>query len=251
MKLSLLRFVYHGMLAGMPSLMSNPFNKNTLHVPLMVEPQSTYLNFKLDNKQTAYLNEYIGDELEIIPVKIFSRDATESNYLSVNIYNCSSPAFMNDERSTTRCEINTYVRDKMGNVGTLIIDYLSNELSMDPVNIFKASEETVFERVGIHNRIRCCSLRDKVDLRTYVDRADTKRRRLSEELIRFSDNIYYKNGILDKLYYDSSLVNADVRVASNPGAFTFEYRDIVFSHIDSVFFFTNEIRFIGGMWDNL
>jgi hypothetical protein len=251
MKIAFLRFAYHAMLAGMPSIINNPINKNTLHVPLMIEPESTYLNFKLTSAQTAYLNEYIGSELEIIPVKLFAQDVVERNYLSINIYNCSSTVFMNNERSTTRCEINTYVRDKMGNVGTLIIDYLSNELSMDPVNIFKVKEKTMFQRNNDKNEIFCSSVRDDVELKTSIQQTNTIRGYLNEQLIRFSDNIYYKNGIVDKLYYDSTLVNADVQIPLIPKCFTFRYKDLVFTDIDSIFFFTNEIRFIGAMWSNL
>ena len=34
---------------------------------------------------------------------------------------------------------------------------------------------------------------------------------LNDDLIRFTDLVYYKNGIFDKVYYDSSLVNAKIR----------------------------------------
>ena len=67
--------------------------------------------------------------------KISMEKSKSGYYLSLNIYNCTSPVFLND-KVTTRFEINTYVNDECRK-GTLIIDYLSNELSMDPVNIFK------------------------------------------------------------------------------------------------------------------
>ena len=47
-----------------------------------------------------------------------------------------------EEKEITRCELNTYVKDHNGNYGTLIIDYLSNELSMDPLNIFKSKHKS-------------------------------------------------------------------------------------------------------------
>ena len=37
----------------------------------------------------------------------------------------------------TRFEINTYVKNQYNETGTLILDYLCNELSMDPVNLLK------------------------------------------------------------------------------------------------------------------
>ena len=86
----LLKFIYRGILTGMPMLTYNPINKNSLHIPMTVNPYSTYLNFKLDDKQTAYLNNYIkdySDDLELVPIQITPYEE-KSNYLSVNIYNC-------------------------------------------------------------------------------------------------------------------------------------------------------------------
>ena len=57
--LKLLKFVYRGLLTGMPLLTYNPYNKNPFHAPMTVEKGSTYLNFKLDSKQTDYLTNYI------------------------------------------------------------------------------------------------------------------------------------------------------------------------------------------------
>ena len=160
MRLNLLKFVYRGILTGMPLLTYNPITKNTLNIPLEVKPFSTYLNFKLNDFQSEYLNNYINkftDNLELIPINILPNEE-KSNYLSVNIYNCSSPAFINEEKEVTRCELNTYVKDKNGNYGTLIIDYLSNELSMDPLNIFKLKERTEFYDNDIYKIINCIKI---------------------------------------------------------------------------------------------
>ena len=147
MKFNLLKIIYKGILSGMPLLCYKPINQNTLNIPLEVSPFSTYLNFKLDDYQTSYLNNYIhkyNKDLEIVPIKMYDDEDQKYNYLSVNIYNCTSPVFLNQEKEITRCEINTYVKDNMGNYGTLIIDYLSNEISMDPINIFKFKENVNF-----------------------------------------------------------------------------------------------------------
>ena len=132
MKLPFLKFVYSGLLTGMPPLTYNPITKNPLNIPFSIKPESLYINFKLNETQTSYLNNYIHDynkDLEIIPVKLLNRETNKSNYLSVNIYNCTSPVFMNDN-NMTRCEVNTYVKNtKTNKTGTLILDYISSELS--------------------------------------------------------------------------------------------------------------------------
>ena len=84
-----LRFVYNGVLTGMPAITYNPITQNTLNVPLIVEPYSAYINLKLDNEQSSYLDNYIneyGDDLVIVPINILPREE-KSKYLSINIYN--------------------------------------------------------------------------------------------------------------------------------------------------------------------
>ena len=255
MKFNLLKTVYKGILAGMPFLTYNPISQNTFNLPLDVCSFSTYLNFKLDDFQTNYLNNYIqkfNSNLEIVPISILNNEHDKHNYLSVNIYNCTSPAFLNNDKEFTRCEINTYVKDKKeGNYGTLIIDYLSNEFSMDPVNIFKFQEKVNFHSSDMFKIIDCSSITDKVILKANFSSMFDYNNILNDDLIRFTDLVYYKNGIFDKIYYDSSLVNAKIRSPTIVKSFNFKYKDLLFSKIDSIFYFTNKVRFIAGMWDNV
>lgn len=49
------------------------------------------------------------------------QDKTKDYYLSLNIYNCSSPIFNTiTQEQVTRCEINTYVTDSNKNIGTML-----------------------------------------------------------------------------------------------------------------------------------
>lgn len=253
MKLNVLKFIYRGILTGMPLLTYNPITKNIFNVPLTVLPYSTYLNFKLDNNQTNYLNNYIQkytNDLEIVPINLYPGDK-KSNYLSLNIYNCSSPVFINDNKETTRFEINTYVRDKSGNLGTLILDYLSNDLSMDPVNIFKLKDDIKYIKDDLINVIDCSSKKENIDLKINFTSFYDNEIKISDKLIEYTDRIYYKNGIFDRIYYDTSLVNANIRSPSLYYNNTFKYKDLYFDKLDSIFYFTKNISFIGGMWANL
>jgi len=269
MKLSFfLKFIHGGLLTGMPSLLYNPLTKQPLNIPLTIEPNSMYLNFKLTNDYSDYLNDYIKqycDKLSIVPVSLFPGE-TSSKYLSVNIYNCTSPAFLNGNKKTLRCELNTYVKDTSSNkYGTLILDYLSNELSMDPVNLFKTRTKELMYSTESSNQyeqnnqilfnIFCRSPEDEVylKLKMYTDKQSNIPVATSDELIQFSDNIYYKNGIYDKLYYDDSLVNAELSSPTYVGdsEFSFTYKDMTFERFDSIFYFVNKINFVGSMWENL
>ena len=55
MKLGLLRFVYRGILTGMPLFTYNPITKTPIHVPFTISPHSTYINYELSPSQTHVL----------------------------------------------------------------------------------------------------------------------------------------------------------------------------------------------------
>lgn len=278
----LLKAIYTGLLAGMPSFIFNPINRVNLLAPLKVEQYSTYLNFKLDDKQVKYLNNYISeynynnpididnnnklDNLQLIPLKmgVFQQPAY---YISVNIYNCTSPIFMSNI-PIIRCEINTYVKNMRGERGTMIIDYLSNAISMDPVNIFKQPDNIIFDKQNkiLKNTqskntqsknklesisIKCYSKREKIDLHVDFDIDNYKILKIGNKLIDYTDNIYYKNGIMDKIYYDTTLTRAKIYQPKNSRDFRFIYRDLSFNKIDSIFYFDNPLNFVGSMWDNI
>ena len=247
--MKLLELVYKGILTGMPLLTYNPITKNTLNVPMIVNPESTYLNFKLDNEKVKKLEKYVKkySNLTIIPIKM---DEKEEYILSVNVYNCTSPVFLND-KEITRFEINTYVRDEYNNNGTLILDYISNELSMDPLNIIKWKEDLVYNKYDVFNYIECNSKKDRIELNINFTAEYAKKIKIDEDLVKYTDRVYYKNGIYDKIYFDSSLTSADLREPYLFTDFKFIYRDLNFTDLHSIFYFKNEIRFIGGMWDNL
>ena len=247
--MKLLELVYRGILTGMPLLTYNPITKNTLNVPMIVNPESTYLNFKLDSEKVKKIEKYIKkySNLSMIPIKM---DEKEEYILSVNVYNCTSPVFLND-KEITRFEINTYVRDEYNNKGTLILDYISNELSMDPLNIIKWKEDLVYNKYDVFNYIECNSKRDRIELNINFTAEYAKKIKIDEDLVKYTDRVYYKNGIYDKIYFDSSLTSADLREPYLFTDFKFIYRDLNFTDLHSIFYFKNEIRFIGGMWDNL
>ena len=251
MKLNILKFVYNSLLTGMPLLTYNPFNKNTFHVPMTVRPFSTYINFRLSDSQVDFFNNYIQQysNLSLIPVKILE-NSPEEFIISVNIYNCTSPVFLNDKKEITRCEINTYVQDNNHN-GTIILDYLSNEISMDPVNIVKKKDNIFFNNNDIFNYINCHSLKEKISLSFYYTPYYCYKNFINDALIKYTDRIYYKNGLFDKVFFDSSLSYANVKSPYFHHNFSFIYQDINFTDIHSIFFFENYLQFIGGMWDNL
>ena len=251
-QLDKLKLIYNGLLMGMPSFAYNPINKNNLLAPMDVKQYSTYLNYKLDNEQVNYINNYISkhtDNLKLIPLKMNHKENSEY-YLSVNIYNCTSPVFINN-KNITRCEINTYVENIDGTKGTLILDYLSNGLSLDPLNIFKKSDLISFNKINNNILIDCNSKIEKIYLSIQYNLLKYSNYNIGDKLIEYTDNIYYKNGIMDKIYYDSTLTKAIIKKPKHISNHFFIYKNLYFDTIDSIFYFDNRLNFVGSIWDNL
>ena len=245
------KFVYRGILTGMPILTYNSITKNTFNVPMTVNPISSYVNFKLNDTMVEMFNNDIQktSNLSLVPIKLFP-DSKEEYILSVNYYNCSSPVFLNNEKEVTRCEFNTYVKD--GDIeGTLILDYISNDLSMDPVNIIKRKDNLEYFQKDLYNYVNCDSKKENTFLTLGFPPRFGRSIKLNEQLARFTDRVYYKNGVYDKIYYDSSLTDAIVKTPYVYKNLSFYYKGINTSDLHSIFYFENPIRFIGGMWDNV
>ena len=150
---NLLKLFYSAMLTGIPSVTYNPINNNIFHAPVVIKPFSTYINYRLNFEQYTYIKNILDSRSNNL-LPIFSNTLQDENkdyYLSVNIYNCSSPIFNTiTQDEVTRCEINTYVTDSKKNIGTVIMDYCSNYLSMDPVNIFKLPDNiSMYDVLGV------------------------------------------------------------------------------------------------------
>jgi hypothetical protein len=250
--LNKLKLFYNGLLIGMPTFISNPVNKNNILAPMTVNRHSTYLNYKLNDEQGTLINNYIKDftkDLKLIPLKMHPLDRP-SYYLSVNVYNCTSPVFQ-DRHGVTRCEINTYVEDKTGIRGTVILDYLSNGLSLDPINLFKEKNMINFDKINDNLIVDCISKTEDIYLTLVMNLKKFRKLDISKKLIEYTDNIYYKNGIMDKVYYDSSLTNSVIKFPKKIDSQMFIYRDMFFTNADSIFFFDNDLNFVGSIWDNL
>ena len=235
-------------MAGMPSVIYNPFTRSNIHVPFKVLPESLYINYRLTPHQKTVVENYIAEKnLKFNMEKInMQKNLKSGYYLSLNVYNCTSPVFLND-KVTTRFEINTYVNDECRK-GTLIIDYLSNELSMDPVNIFKRLSSLCYS----NNKIVGKSKSQQIFLETKIktDIINDEYIYIHNDLVDYSDNIFYMNGIYDKLFYDASLTKAILKKPTLCDL-NFTFLNITFSEPECVFYFENQIDFVGGVWYNI
>lgn len=252
---NLLNFFYNLLLIGLPSISYNPINKNTLVAPFIVNKGSTYVNYKLDNDKYEKLSKHLlktTNKLKLRPIYIYQSNEVlkKEYYISINIYNCTSPIFsFLSKDPITRCEINTYVINDKNEIGTLIMDYTSNVLSMDPDNIFKKSKPTKFLKYS--NILKSYAYSDTINFRLEYDNEKIIfNKKINNQMIQHSDKIFYNNGIYDKLYYDSSLIHNELLVPNYYNSY-FNFIGIEFDQPESIFFFKHKLNFVGGMWHNL
>lgn len=264
-----LKAVYKALLCALPMVTYNPFNMQSLHTPFDVHQNSLYINFQLNHSQVDNLNNFLRSYnplLQLTKIKIFD---TTDYFLSLNIYNCSSPSMMfSSDENRTRFEINTYV-----NEGTVILNYGSSQLSMDPLNIFQLQSDQIhFNKISSDPTIlqTNCSFHaprttsqeeqgttEKINLRGTFQFDQTGHVTdswpLLSEIIRHTGNIYYINGIMDKVFFDESLINAKINIGQVLNDFVFSYRNMSFSkeEIHSIFCFPNQLNFVSSIWHNL
>lgn len=248
--LPLLKFVYRGLLTGLPILTYNPITKLNFHSPFDVKPYSTYINYKLNATQYNYITDYLNNSKMILD-QVSIDNLKEDYYLSVNIYNCSVP-IIPSEGDVTRCEINTYITEKNEDKGTVILDYESNALSMDPVNIFKNKnkDDVYFKYINGNILAKCKSDNIELNLECNYDSNDLDFE-LGENLVDYSDKIFYTNSIYDKLFYDTSLTKAKTKIPTFVKDVKFRFGDLIFEKPESIFYFEDELNFVGSIWNNL
>lgn len=249
-----LKGFYNFMLVGLPSVTYNPFNKGTtFHAPVKIDSTSTYINYKIPKDKFNIINKYIksyNSDFSLIPTRISSDQA--EYYISVNIYNCTSPIFNSVTTNyVTRCEINTYVSNANGEEGTLIMDYTSNFLSMDPVNIFKKEGICEFNKKNNKYSLHACNKNFELTGKFIRNEIRDFGILLNKKMIAHTDKIFYLNGVYDKLYYDSSLVKSSIKLPYKIDNIRFKFLDIDFNYVDSIFYFEEPLNFVGAIWENL
>ena len=85
----LLKFVYRGLMTGMPLLVYNPYSRVNFHSPFTISPGSLYINYKLDVEQVNQLNKYVKtktNNFDLMPISMEKAyDEKLDYYISLNI----------------------------------------------------------------------------------------------------------------------------------------------------------------------
>jgi hypothetical protein len=103
-----LKSIYNFILVGLPITTYSPLNeKSIFHAPAKILESSTYINYRLEDENLNIIEKFIKDYNEDFSL-IKTRIASEKKgyYLSINIYNCTSPLFQQYSNDpVSRCEI--------------------------------------------------------------------------------------------------------------------------------------------------
>jgi len=243
------KIVYQMLLSGFPNIVYNPISKNPFQSKFTVDTNSLYINYILNDDAISEIEKNIGEDLILEPISL-EKDKNKKYFLSINMYNVTSP-ILNTKNTVTRCEVNTYVKRKSDNKkGTIILDYTSNSLSMDPVNIFKARSFST-HYINNDNEMDITSISENFHIfgRIGIDNSDSKFV-TNRDLHKFTDNVFYRNGIYDKIYYDSSLTHCNT-LKPKHSKITFKLYNQEYINPDSIFYFEKPICFSGEMWSNI
>jgi hypothetical protein len=235
----------------------NPFNiiKQSFITNFNVEPNSLYINYQLSKDQINQIKENIPDYLEIIPIQLLENEK-KKYLLSVNIYNVTSVLF--GKNVIPRLECNIYVKDKKTNeIGTMILSYTSTSVSFDPINLLKFGNKNNLIYNIENDIIKIQSHEKNFEFNLELDKKILNQKHLSKQLIRATDQIYYQNGIIEKMYYDSAFVFGKVnciKINKNINSLNFFIpgSDITLDcdKIDSSFIFSDVISFTCKTWSN-
>ena len=247
-----LKLFYRALITGLPLTTYNSFSDVSFHAPEQIEKYSSYVNYKLTKYQYDYLNTHLlktTNNLNLKKISISENESTDNYYLSINMYNCTSPMFsLVSKEPITRCEINTYITNEKNEFGTLIMDYCSNFLSIDPDNIFKLPSETIF-KLNKTNIFKAKN-KDFSFFLNYTLSPNDKDFFINKQLVEFTDKIFYNNGLYDKLFYDTSLTLANTKIPLIHNV-SFKFHNLTFTNPESIFYFTNKLNFVCAMWNNL
>ncbi len=248
---------YNSAYSYIAALNYNPFNiaQKSFITNFTVEPNSIYINYKLSKEQINDIQKNIPDYLSLIPIKLLKYDR-KKYIISVNVYNVTSFLFGNN--MIPRLECNIYIKDKRNNnIGTMIIAYTTSATSFDPINLLKFGKKENLEYNIKENLINIKSNEDTFTFETNLNIKNKKLKYISNDLIKATDNIYYQNGIIEKIFYDSSFIYNTVNLLKIKEQFNMlnfiipgSNKELFFNKIDSIFLFPNKIYFTCKTWSN-
>jgi hypothetical protein len=177
-------------------------------IPFTVEanPCSLYFNFRVRPECREEFLRYINiaGGLPLSPVRCIA-DEEPDFLLTLNIYEVSGIV------SGLRAEWSTYIIDKEGKPRYMVVEARCANGSLDPVELFTRPGRVEHSMTSGAVESLVASNEGALFRATCILREEHPMARIATEWIVANDNIYWRNGIYDRTYYDADMIDAPVR----------------------------------------
>jgi hypothetical protein len=188
------------------------FGKAQPNIAFTVEanPSSVYFNFRIKPECREAFARYINladdraDNLALSPIQCLV-DEEPDFLLTLNIYEVSGIV------SGLRAEWSTYISDAEGVPRYMVVEARCERGSLDPVELF--TQPGRVEHTMTADAIESLVVSNDEALFRATCRLDEEQpfARIATEWVVANDNIYWRNGIYDRTYYDANMIDAPVR----------------------------------------
>lgn len=223
---------------------------------------SIFINFSIPNQKAKAFEAALQLPANLKLAKSKATARQPARYLlSLNIY--ESPDILTGQR-VYRAEWSTYVKDKSdpGADGYffMVVDVDSNGASLNPVDLF--TPPTVFDYRLQNGRITADikrtagdgSISDKFYVNFGLPGPSAPIVPLHEQWVLANDRVYWGNGVYDLLFYNGSLLDADV-VEADPRSLVIRDHTPWSSFVDAtpaqVLVFRKPLQFVLHPWYNV
>ena len=175
------------------------------------DPPSVYVVFRIrEAERDRLLRELaLPEGVELAPIRCLTGDEP-GHLLTLNVYRVSGIT------NGLRAEWSVYVTDERGRPRYLVIDARASGRSMDPVDVITPASRVEHARTGDRVRFAVGPVGAAAEVAFDVP-ADAERVTCAPEWVTANDDIYWRNGICDRTFYDGGLADAD-QVAIDPAA---------------------------------
>ncbi len=178
-----------------------------LHFQVLASPPSIYINYAIREEALANFTRFINLAPGFSPCPISCvQDDQPRHVLTLNIYQVTGLV------QGVRAEWSTYVLDKAGIPRYMVLEARASSRSLEPVKLFTRADCVVHQSRGQSLYSKVTSDNDRL-LESRVTVRDRHRQVTpTQAWISANDYIYWRNGICDKIWYDSSVMVSPQRV---------------------------------------
>ncbi len=216
------------------------------------DPPSVYLNFRIRPDQLQALENQLDlpPGFSLAKLRYLEDDHEAYHCITMNAYRVSGPS------SGRRIEWSTYIKDPQGKIRYMVVEARATTKSLDSVNLMTPSyylkhsnKEGVIETLTRTDDGRNFSARF-----TTPNGETTPTAYASREWVMANDEIYWLNGVFDRVFYNRHFACAKMYVVA-PDSVTIEDSTRWAPYIEPtprlVAVFEEGIEFLVGPWWNV